>query len=148
MQVKVECNNCKKEFTVGGEGTNGVEVLQRDVQSKDDGKILTITYFNCPECNTEHIVQLDDEYTKDLLEQTIAMMKSKVMFSRAGKQVTKKMKREFKQKRALLTEYRQGLMTKYNNTLVMEEIGIEYELRCVSGFVDEGKSDEKQNCKL
>lgn len=134
MQIKVECNYCKKEFTVGGEE---VEVLQRDVQSRDDGKIVTITYFHCPECNVEHIVQLDDDYTKDLLEQTIAMLKSKVMFSRAGKKVTKKMKREFKQKRALLTEYRQGLMTKYNGTLFVEESGIEFELRCTAGIVDE-----------
>ena len=137
MQIKIECNYCKKEFTVGGEGTNGVEVLQRDVQNKDDGKILTVTYFNCPECNAEHTVQLDYEYTKDLLEHIKAMFKSKVIFSRAGKKVTNKMKKEFKQKRALLSEYRQGLMTKYDRTLFIEESGVEFELRCVAGIIDE-----------
>lgn len=140
MQIKVGCSSCKKEFTVGGE----CEVLQRDVQNRDDNKVVTITYFHCPECDTEHIVQLDDDYTKDLLEQTTAMLKSKIMFSRAGKKVTNKMKKEFKQKRMLLTEYRYGLMTKYNGTLFVEESGIEFELRCISGIVDEeGGQNEK-----
>lgn len=134
MQIKVECSNCKKEFTVGGDI---VEVLQRDVQNRDDGKIVTVTYFRCPECSFEHIVQLDDDYSKDLLEQVTAMLKSKIMFSRAGKKVTNKMKKEFKQKRTLLTEYRHGLMTKYNGTLFIEESGVEFELRCTSGLVDE-----------
>lgn len=141
MQIKVECSYCKEEFTVGGEG---VEVLQRDVQSHDDSKVLTVTYFYCPKCNAEHIVQLDDDYSKDLLEQTTAMLKSKVMFSRAGKNVTKKMKREFKQKRTLLTEYRNGLMAKYHGTLFVEESGVEFELRCVSGLVDEGGRDGEE----
>lgn len=135
MQIKIECSNCKKEFTVGGKE---VEVLQRDVQNRNDDKMITITYFYCPECETEHIVQLDDEYSKDLFEQTIAMLKSKLMFARAGKQVTKKMKKEFELKRTLLTTYRHGLMLKYNNTLFVEDSGIEFELRCVSGIVDEG----------
>ena len=134
MQIKIECSRCKKEFTVGGEE---VEVLQRDVQNYVDGKIVTITYFRCPECNAEHVVQLDDEYTKDLLEQITALFKSKVMYSRAGKKVTNKMKKEFKQKRALLTEYRHGLMTKYNGTSFIEESGVEFELCCISGIVDE-----------
>jgi hypothetical protein len=138
MQIKVKCSYCEKEFTVGGEV---VEVLQRDVQSNNDGKVLTVTYFNCPECSTEHIVQLDDEYSKDLLEQTTAMLRSKVLFSREGKQVTKKMKKEFKQKRALLTEYRNGLMAKYHGTMFVEEFGVEFELRCVSGLVVGGGHD-------
>lgn len=135
MQVKVECSNCKREFTVGGEGT---EVLQRDIQNNEDDKLITATYFFCPVCNTEHIVQLDDEYTKDLLEQTIALMKAKVIASRAGKKVANKMKKDFKQKRMLLTEYRNGLMAKYNGALFTEESGVEFGLRCVTGFVDEG----------
>lgn len=140
MQIKVECNECRKEFAVGGE----VEVLQRDVQNCDDGKVVTITYFRCPECDTEHIVQLDDEYTKDLLEQTIALMKARVIAGRAGKKIANKTKKEFKHKRALLTEYRNGLMAKYNGTLFVEESGVEFELRCISGFVDEeGVQDEK-----
>lgn len=134
MQIKIECSNCKKEFTVGGKE---VEVLQRDIQNRDDSKLVTITYFYCPECKAEHIVQLDDEYSKDLLEQTIAMMKSKVMFSRTGKRVTNKMKKEFKLKRALLTTYRRGLMLKYNDTLFVEDSGVEFELHCISGVVNE-----------
>lgn len=135
MQIKIECSNCKKEFTIGGKE---VEVLQRDVQNRDDDKVITITYFYCPECKAEHIVQLDDEYSKDLFEQTIAMLKSKLMFARAGKQVTKKMKKEFELKRTLLTTYRHGLMLKYNETLFVEDSGVEFELHCVSGIVDEG----------
>lgn len=132
MQIKVECSNCKKKFTVGEE-----EVLQRDVQNNDDGKIVTVTYFHCPECNVEHIVQLDDDYSKDLLEQITAMLKSKIMFSRAGKKVTNKMKKEFRQKRMLLTKYRYGLMLKYDGTSFVEESGGEFELHCITGLIDE-----------
>lgn len=134
MQIKSECSSCKSEFTVGEEGA---EVLQRDVQNRDDEAIVTITYFRCPVCDVEHVVQLDDEYSKDLLEQITAMLKSKIMFSRMGKKVTKKMKREFRQKRMLLREHRNGLMAKYNNTIFIEENGAEFELHCELSLMNE-----------
>lgn len=141
MQVKVECSKCKKEFTVG-EGA--VEVLQKEIRSCEDEKVVTITYFDCPECNAEHIVQLDDEYTQDLLEQVIALMKAKVLLSRQGKKTANKVKKEFKQKRTLLTEYRNGLMARYNETLFVGVNGPEFILRCTTGVVDEGGDQDAE----
>lgn len=141
MQIKVVCSYCKEEFTAGG---NGVEVLQRDVRSNNDGKVFTITYFHCPKCNCEHIVQMDDEYTKDLLKQTTNMMKAKILLGRVGKNINERMKKQFKQERALLTEYRTGLMAKYNKTeFIEEETGAEFELDCISCFTDKGGDDNE-----
>lgn len=141
MQIKIECSSCSKQFAVGGNG----EVKQRNIISVKDDKVLKVTYFFCPECGYEHIVQLDDEYTDDLLKKTQTLLKAKVMLGRVGKNVTAKEKREFKNIRTLITEYRNGLMTKYDSTMFKEEdTGIEFELKCVTGIVEDGEQDEEK----
>lgn len=135
MQIKTVCSYCSHEFAVGGNG----EVKQRIVKCVSDGKCVNVTYYFCPSCGGEHIVQLDDEYTSDLLQKTQALLRSKVIMSRLGKDVSPKEKKDFKNIRTILTQYRNGLMSQYNGqTFVEEGSDIEFELHCVMGEVKDG----------
>ena len=154
MRLNVVCEKCKKEFVVGGGTIGGVKVRQKAIHTSAsmDGKKLMATTFKCPACGYEHFVQLDDEYTQDLLAQTINLLRTKVVLERQGKHVNKQQKRRFKEIRTAMTTYRYGLMTKYNGTLcVDEETGDEFELRCVTSVVGnatEVKGGEDENGKI
>lgn len=141
MNIKVVCSSCGKEFDCGN-GTGLVEVSQRKIISKETRKELLATYFHCPECNHEHIVQLDDNNTMELFKEVISQMRNKVILSRQGKNVSKKESKKFKKNRNLLTMYRIELMREFNEQLFVEESGVEFELKCTMGFMDEGKEDE------
>ena len=137
MNIKVVCSSCGVEFGCG-EGTDMAEVKQRKIVHKETRKELIATYFHCPECKHEHIVQLDDNNTLELFKEVVGQMRMKVMLSRQGKNVSKKDTKKFKKNRNLLTMYRTELMREYNEQLFEEESGIEFELKCTTGSVDDG----------
>lgn len=141
MKIKVVCSSCGIEFECG-EGTDIVEVKQRKIMHKETNKELIATYFYCPECNYEHIVQLDDNYTMELFKEVLAQMGAKVLLSMKGKNVSKKDAKRFKKNRNLLTMYRTELMREFDGQLFVEESGVEFDLRCTMGFADEGVKDE------
>lgn len=137
MNIKVVCSSCGVEFGCG-EGTDMAEVNQRKVIHKETRKELIATYFHCPECNHEHIVQLDDNNTMELFKEVVTQMRAKVILSKQGKNVSKKDSKKFKKNRNLLTMYRAELMREYNEQLFEEESGVEFELKCTMGFVEDG----------
>lgn len=137
MNIKVVCSSCGVNFGCG-EGTDMAEVKQRKVTHKETRKELIATYFHCPECNHEHIVQLDDNNTMELFKEVVTQMRMKVILSRQGKNVSSKDSKKFKKNRELLTLYRTELMREYNEKLFEEESGVEFELKCTMGFVDDG----------
>lgn len=137
MNIKVVCSSCGVEFGCG-EGTDMAEVKQRKIVHKETRKELIATYFHCPECNHEHIVQLDDNNTMELFKEVVGQMRMKVMLSRKGMNVSRKDAKKFKKNRNLLTMYRTELMREYDEQLFEEESGIEFELKCTMGFVDDG----------
>jgi len=142
MNIKVVCSSCGVEFGCG-EGTDMAEVKQRKIMHKESGKELIATYFHCPECNHEHIVQLDDNNTMELFKEVVGQMKTKVILSKQGKNVSKKDAKRFKKNRNLLTTYRTELMREYNEQLFVEESSIEFELKCTMGFMDDGGNEDE-----
>ena len=142
MNIKVVCSSCGAEFDCG-HGMDMAEVKQRKITHKETRKELIATFFNCPECEYEHIVQLDDNSTMELFKEVVVQMRTKVILSRQGKNVSKRDAKRFKKNRSLLTMYRTELMREYNEQLFIEESGVEFELKCTMGFVDDGgKEDE------
>lgn len=142
MNIKVVCSNCSKEFDCG-EGHGVTEVKQRKIKHYETQKELVATYFHCPDCNHEHIVQLDDNNTMELFKEVVSQMRTKVILSRQGKNVSKKEAKKFKKNRNLLTMYRTELMREFDGQLFVEESGIEFELRCTMGFMDEGGNENE-----
>lgn len=132
MLINTICKKCEHEFVLGSDN-----VKQRTVVHKESNKQYVLTYYHCPECNEEHIVQIDDNSSLELLKETTLMMKEKVIASRAGKNISKKSSKEFKKKRNLLTAYRTELMVKLDNQVFVEEFGIEFEIHFTMSNVEE-----------
>lgn len=142
MNIKVVCSSCGVEFDCG-DGKDMTKVKQRKIVSYEKNTELLATYFYCPKCGYEHIVQLDDNNSIELFKEVVKQMRNKVLLSRNGKNVSKKETKSFKKNRNLLTTYRTELMRQYDKTLFVEETGIEFELQCTMGFVDDGgEADE------
>jgi transcription elongation factor Elf1 len=141
MNIKVVCSSCNKEFDCGVE-QKLTKVKQRKIKHCKTQKELVVTYFHCPYCSHEHIVQLDDNNTMELFKEVISQMRNKVILSRQGKNVSKKDSIKFKKNRNLLTTYRTELMREFDGDLFTEESGIEFELKCTMGFMDEGDKNE------
>lgn len=142
MNIKVICSSCNTEFDCG-EGKDVTKVEQRKIKHAETGKELLATYFYCPNCGHEHIVQLDDNNTMELFKEVVSQMRTKVILSRQGKNVSKKDSKKFKKNRNLLTMYRTELMREYNEQLFVEESGEEFELKCIMGFVEDGGDDNE-----
>ena len=142
MNIKVICSECSKEFSCGA-GIGMTEVKQRKIRHLETGKELVVTYFHCPYCNHEHIVQLDDNNTMELFKEVLSQMRTKVILSRQGKNVSKKESKKFKENRDLLTLYRTELMREYNGHLFTEESGVEFELKCTMGLIDNGGNEDE-----
>ena len=142
MNVKVICSECSKEFNCG-DGIGMTEVKQRKIRHYQTDKELVVTYFHCPFCNHEHIVQLDDNNTMELFKEVLSQMRTKVLLSRQGKNVSRKQSKKFKENRNLLTLYRTELMREYDGQLFVEESGIEFELKCTMGFLDDGGNEDE-----
>lgn len=158
MELMVKCRNddCRKQFAVGdsamnfGNGLKAVRVEQRKIRearsphtiARGESVELLATYFYCPHCSTEHIVQLDDNNSMQLLKDCTEMMKQKLMLARAGKNVTKRMSKRFRKNRNLLTQYRIELMCEYDSREFIEEDGTHFNLKCTSGFIG-GEEDEQ-----
>lgn len=142
MNIKVVCSNCGKEFDCG-DGKDMTKVEQRKIKHYETGKELLATYFHCPYCEYEHTVQLDDNNTMELFKEVLSQMRTKVILSRQGKNVSKKDSKRFKKNRNLLTMYRTELMREFNGQLFVEESGVEFELRCTMGFMENGGNDDE-----
>lgn len=143
MNIKVVCSSCGKEFDCG-DGQDMTKVEQRKIKHCETGKELVATYFHCPYCNHEHIVQLDDNNTLELFKEVVSQMRTKVILSRQGKNVSRRESKKFKTNRNLLTTYRTELMREFDGQLFMEESGVEFELKCTMGFMDDEGGNENE----
>lgn len=142
MVVNTVCRECNHEFVLDEK-----VVKQRTVVEKETGNQYVLTYYYCPGCRKEHIVQMDDNNSMELFKRTLQLMKEKVMASRMSKNVSKKAKKEFKKSRNLLTSYRTELMVKYEGKRFIEATGFEFDINFTMGVVDEGGevSDEHKD---
>lgn len=63
MNVKVKCGNCEKEILL-----SRFHLKEKSIIMEKDNKRLKLTYYNCPNCNKEFTVLVDDEETLKYLE--------------------------------------------------------------------------------
>lgn len=107
-----ECSNCKKEFDLNADNLRNREVTA-------DGENLTLKVITCPLCGHEHIVQIDNKETLELLNKQMltnaVLGKLKVQRKSTGKYV--KQYRRLKTVSTLLMQARKALVLKYNNSV-------------------------------
>lgn len=114
MNIKAICEDCKKEFQV-----DDTDLIQSNVQAMDTGEKLYLISYKCPYCDRVHIVQVDNDETKEKLNRCTRLM------AKVTRQKTNKGRADnstvvlFNRARAQLNEMRMNLMKEYNGSLVV-----------------------------
>lgn len=109
VSIKAMCESCKSVFDV-----NGTNVQEATIQILENGKMLDITYYDCPTCNKRHVVQLDDENTKALLSEVKKQMRNASKKKRQNKILGRRDAQKFEQIRADLRKMRSSLIVQYS----------------------------------
>lgn len=81
--VLAQCSSCGKTFQLSPAELHKVETKM------PDGKLIWITYFNCPSCKHIHFVQIDDVRTNKLLIELGKVFASTSKAMRCGGSVKK-----------------------------------------------------------
>lgn len=110
-----ECVECKTRFQI-----DHTSVEKKEYTDKE-GNLIFITFYNCPECGKRHYVQIDNEETNKVLADLIRQMGILMAFTRSGKEVPKKQRREFEGKRRHLTVLRRKLMEQYQESEIVSK---------------------------
>lgn len=119
MMLMVECEDCHHKFGVGQ------EAAPNDIQHKRkyevNGQSIYLTYYDCPKCGRRHFVQIDSNYTLDILKNVTKQFAKLSAMKRQGKHIPQKQSDKFKRARQHLAESRTNLMKKYTGVSVHDE---------------------------
>lgn len=119
MMLMVECEDCYHKFGVGQ------EAAPNDIQHKRkyevNGQSIYLTYYDCPKCGRRHFVQIDSNYTLDILKNVTKQFAKLSAMKRQGKHIPQKQSDKFKRARQHLAESRTNLMKKYTGVSVHDE---------------------------
>lgn len=127
LEINAICEMCKKSFKVS---SGNVEVT---TFIANDGNIVYITWYKCPDCGNIHYVQIDDDDTRKLLGYTKVALKQAMLCKEKNKTLSKKMKKRLDDSKSKLSNARLDLMKKYNETIfkyvsTKEEVKIRFSL--------------------
>lgn len=124
MNTKVKCFCCGKEEKAIN--------IRRAWVTMDDGKKLQLSFYRCKECNRIMIVQLDDEYTNELLDKIQEGIMYAYECKKSGRTPKKKKSRMFLKLNKKLTNYRKNLNKEYEGCMVGicgEDVEIKIEMK-------------------
>lgn len=123
LSMMAHCEKCEKMFEV-----NGANVKNREFNI--NGQSISLTYYDCPNCNHRHFVQIDDTKSKQMLVGVSVTFAKFAAAKKKGKTISKKQSERFKKARQNLSDYRTALMKEFTGKLVYDsETGTEFELR-------------------
>lgn len=121
----VECENCKQKFQIGEQ--NAVTHKRKLVV---EGKVIYLTYYDCPSCSKRHFVQIDNDRTLQQLNDVTSRFKNLSVKRIKGQQISRKQSARFEKARKHLANSRIELMKKYTGKLVHDnETDSDFELR-------------------
>lgn len=115
--VLVECQNCSKKFEVSSKSEN----VHYKEAFKVNGQTIYLTYYDCPECGRRHFVQIDSDYTLDVLRSVTKQFAKLAAAKKQDKAVPQKQLDKFKRARQHLATSRMDLMKEYTGVSVHDE---------------------------
>ena len=127
LEVKAICEDCKEKFKVNS------ETISKTTFKTNDGKIVDVVHYECPKCGRVHYVQIDDENTKRLLENSKVVMKQAMVYYFRKQTPPKKIKTKLEKIKKKISSARLQLMKDYNNTVFVdlrskEEVNMHFSL--------------------
>lgn len=127
LEIDAVCEMCEKNFKVNSSNVNVTSFIT------NDGKTVYITWYKCPDCGNIHYIQIDDDNTKKILQDSKAALKQVMVYKSRNVRPPKRLKKKLDDLRINLFNARFNLMVKYNKTVfkyVMskEEVEIHFSL--------------------
>ena len=110
--VEVICEDCGNKFLV-------TQSILNQRRYTCDGELLSIISFDCPLCEREHLVQVDTDYSKKLLDNCKNDMIIVSKQRQDGGTPKKKDVKRFEKARKKLTKERNRLMKMYQGKLAV-----------------------------
>lgn len=127
FNLMFQCEECKKQFPISvDEAPNSINHKK---EFEVNGQSIFLTYYDCPECNKRHFVQIDDVKSLQELTKIKKQFVSFAVSRKKGKTISRKQSERFKKARQDLSEYRTNLMKEFTGKTIVDVTGIEYELR-------------------
>ena len=119
FKLMFECEDCKNKFPIGSnEAPNSLTHKKKFVS---EGKLIFLTYYDCPSCGKRHYVQIDDAFSLGQLEKVKKMFIKLSVMKRNGKEISRKQSAKFKNARQHLSDYRMNLMKEYSGKLIRSD---------------------------
>lgn len=124
MTAKVECKNCKSVFTIGP-GNITFDKMYED----ENGRSIFLTYFDCPDCQERHYVQVDNQQSREVKKKTQRMFAQLSVMRNKNKPIPMQQQNKFNKLRKNLNDRRFELMKQYDGSTVTDtETGDKIEL--------------------
>lgn len=115
VSQKVECKKCKSVFTISP--TN----ITFDKRFEDkNGKSILVTYFDCPDCQERHFVQIDDTHSREIKKKVTKMFGKLSVCKNKNISIPKQQQNKFNGLRTTLMMSRQQLMKQYEGSIVTD----------------------------
>lgn len=115
MTAKVECNKCKSVFTIGP-GNITFDKMYED----ENGRSIFLTYFDCPDCQERHYVQVDNQQSREVKKKTQRMFAQLSVMKNKNKPIPKQQQNKFNRLRKDLNDRRFELMKQYDGSIVTD----------------------------
>ena len=115
LSTKCKCNNCKDVFDI-----NKQNIIFNKRFEDETGKSIFITYFDCPNCQERHYVQIDDAHTIEIRNKVQKMFVKFSSMRKKNIQISKQQQNKFNGLQNALKFSRHKLMKQYNSSLVTD----------------------------
>ena len=124
MTANVECKNCKSVFTIGP-GNITFDKMYED----ENGHSIFLTYFDCPDCQERHYVQVDNQQSREVKKKTQRMFAQLSVMRNKNKPIPRQQQNKFNKLCKNLNDRRFELMKQYDGSIVTDtETGDKIEL--------------------
>jgi ssDNA-binding Zn-finger/Zn-ribbon topoisomerase 1 len=115
MTTNVECKKCKTVFTIGPSNITFDKMYE-----DENGRSIFLTYFDCPECQERHYVQIDNQQSREVKKKTQRMFAQLSAMRNKNRQIPKQQRNKFNRLRKNLNTRRFELMKQYDGSIVTD----------------------------
>lgn len=115
ITASIECSKCKHNFIV-----NRDNVIFNRHYKDEKGQSIFLTYFDCPECQERHFVQIDNTFSTDIRRKVQKMFIKFSVMNKQNKSIPKQQQDKFNKLKDNLKKKRFELMKKYDGSEVTD----------------------------
>lgn len=120
-----KCEDCGTNFYLGAEG---VEVKYGVPFKTKEGRSIFVTYYDCPNCDRRHYVQIDDAYSNKMKKETSLMFRKLSKKRLNFKDIPKSQNEKFKKLNKNLEDYRFKLKKEFEGKTIFGIDGKSFEV--------------------